>query len=257
MLVITIGPSLTIYFISNTSSDEINPIMASSSPLVDALQINMVNVILLAQTALTTPEIDSQNEEIRLIASDRRWAKYTLFFHIILFIYNLISFWIKGDHLPQKFSFLLFHSRFQKDTSFFKQGFWKKDLLCIAIACLWVWSAKTYKLVIKQSARLTHIYWIERIYPIVKYSLLLIVLGIAFFSQDVIIELCFLLLLILLAVSSTKLDKSKTNGSEDDSKMIGQLKWSLFVIILLSQMMKVEEFQTILPDSKSKQYSHI
>ena len=118
-----------------------------------------------------------------------------------------------------------------------------EDMAFILSSSVCFYSAMTYKFVIKQSTRSTHIKLLSILLPVLKTLTILAIIYYAFFKADEFLNLLFLLLLTFLVMWILFDKNAFYNYTSHKSAYMWYTKWILFCFILFTHSMKSVYFQ--------------
>lgn len=177
--------------------------------IFESLHSVFSNVLLMGQLEMSIPEFDSFNEEIRLIARDKKKSVYFLLFCIFKLFYDYwIANWIGLNNKPLPLTLVEVKNSI-KELNFFdvvalrapppeiRQEVLIRNFIYIFCAILCVWSARTYKFVIKNSAKQLVLSLIKWAIFFCKVAMTCFLIYISFFMYESIVSLIFLGVLII------------------------------------------------------------
>jgi len=218
----------------------------SYQPITESLRLTLVTFLLVHQTTIAIPEINVQHEEIRLISKDQKLSIFLLIYNIFLFLWNCFGCDIFGYRYSEsnkefESTFLILYGKKRKHEGFlgiFLEKFFWGDIFFIIASVLCVVSSRKYKFVIKQSAKQAIEKILKIAIPFLKISLGISLLSLSFYTNDDILNLVFLALLIYICVMLIQEASTKETNKFQVLHYVHHIKWSVIVVIIVNQALK-------------------
>ena len=165
-----------------------------------------------------------------------------LLFNIVKLFYDLFLDLPAGSTLFEWF-YISSPRDYNSKTPVIFQRFFLEDMTFIFSSLVCFYSAMTYKFVIKQSTRSTHIKVLSTLLPILKTIAMLVIIYFAFFKADEFLNLLFLLLLTFLVIWILYDKSAFYNYTSHKSTYMWYIKWILFFFILFTHTMKSVHYE--------------
>lgn len=237
--------------------------------IFDGLRQILGTRLVVSQLELTTPEISSINEEIRLIAKDKAFSVCYLLFNILKFgisIYSISAASENSDGLlkipetPLKMRMILADKAIKGDSysgildtfdrfnSDIRLKYFFVDLWMIFVGILCVYSSQTYKFVIKIASKKTILGINTWAIFFLKTLMVCMTLKICFISLDPEISFIFLVVLVYHVLRLMKKASSSTTKKIKLTAFAVTIKWTCLVIIVLIELIKSFEVTDELPN---------